>query len=142
MRESSWRNDPAAALRGLANSFSPLARCASFNLAKSRLNISTSPRTSTSLIGLRQLDSRITASRRLSFFSYGIGFCDGAKLPDQQDQQMALLQQWGVPVAQQRSVVRGLEGLLAYYLEIGEAREQLPFDIDGVVYKVNDIAQQ
>ena len=91
---------------------------------------------------LRQLDSRITASRRLSFFSYGIGFCDGAKLPNQQDQQMALLQQWGVPVAQQRSVVRGLEGLLAYYLEIGEAREQLPFDIDGVVYKVNDIAQQ
>jgi DNA ligase (NAD+) len=91
---------------------------------------------------LRQLDSRITASRRLSFFSYGIGFCDGAKLPNQQDQQMGLLQQWGVPVAQQRSVVRGLEGLLAYYLEIGEAREQLPFDIDGVVYKVNDIAQQ
>jgi DNA ligase (NAD+) len=91
---------------------------------------------------LRQLDSRITASRRLSFFSYGIGFCDGAKLPNQQDQQMALLQQWGVPVALQRSVVRGLEGLLAYYLEIGEAREQLPFDIDGVVYKVNDIAQQ
>lgn len=91
---------------------------------------------------LRQLDSRITASRRLSFFSYGIGFCDGAKLPNQQDQQMALLQQWGVPVAQQRSVVRGLEGLLAYYREIGEAREQLPFDIDGVVYKVNDIAQQ
>jgi DNA ligase (NAD+) len=91
---------------------------------------------------LRQLDSRITASRRLSFFSYGIGFCDGAKLPDQHDQQMALLQQWGVPVAQQRSVVRGLEGLLAYYREKGEAREQLPFDIDGVVYKVNDIAQQ
>jgi len=91
---------------------------------------------------LRQLDSRITAGRRLSFLSYGIGFCDGAKLPDQHDQQMALLQQWGVPVAQQRGVVRGLEGLLAYYREIGEAREQLPFDIDGVVYKVNDIAQQ
>jgi DNA ligase (NAD+) len=91
---------------------------------------------------LRQLDSRITASRRLSFYSYGIGFCEGAKLPNHQDQQMALLQQWGVPVAQQRSVVRGLEGLLAYYREIGEAREQLPFDIDGVVYKVNDIAQQ
>ena len=48
----------------------------------------------------------------------------------------------GVPVAQQRGVVRGLEGLLAYYREIGAAREQLPFDIDGVVYKVNDIAQQ
>jgi len=91
---------------------------------------------------LRQLDSRITASRRLSFFSYGIGFCDGAKLPNQQDRQMALLQQWGVPVAQQRGVVQGLEGLLAYYREIGDARDRLPFDIDGVVYKVNDIAQQ
>jgi DNA ligase (NAD+) len=91
---------------------------------------------------LRQLDSRITASRRLSFFSYGIGFCDGAQLPNRHDQHLALLQQWGVPVAQQRSVVRGLQGLLAYYREIGEAREQLPFDIDGVVYKVNDISQQ
>ena len=91
---------------------------------------------------LRQLDSRITASRRLSFFSYSIGFCEGAKLPNQHDQHMTLLQQWGVPIAQQRSVVRGLEGLLAYYHEIGAARGQLPFDIDGVVYKVNDIAQQ
>ena len=91
---------------------------------------------------LRQLDSRITASRRLSFFSYGIGFCEGVKLPDRHDRQMALLLQWGVPVAQQRGVVRGLEGLLGYYREIGAAREQLPFDIDGVVYKVNDIARQ
>jgi DNA ligase (NAD+) len=91
---------------------------------------------------LRQLDSRITASRRLSFFSYGIGFCEGEKLPDRHDRQMALLLQWGVPVAQQRGVVRGLEGLLGYYREIGAAREQLPFDIDGVVYKVNDIARQ
>ena len=91
---------------------------------------------------LRQLDSRITASRRLSFFSYGIGFCDGAQLPNQHDQHMILLQQWGVPIAQQRRVVRGLKGLLAYYQEIGAARGQLPFDIDGVVYKVNDIAQQ
>ena len=91
---------------------------------------------------LRQLDSRITASRRLSFFSYGIGFCDGVQLPGKHDRQMALLMQWGVPVAQQRGVVRGLEGLLAYYREIGAAREQLPFDIDGVVYKVNDIARQ
>jgi len=91
---------------------------------------------------LRQLDSRITANRRLSFFSYGIGFCDGVQLPDRHDRQMALLLQWGVPVAQQRGVVRGLEGLLAYYREIGAAREQLPFDIDGVVYKVNDIARQ
>ncbi|MBI5437425.1 MAG: NAD-dependent DNA ligase LigA [Nitrosomonadales bacterium] len=91
---------------------------------------------------LRQLDSRITASRRLSFFAYGIGYCDGVSLPVQHDRQMDLLRHWGVPVARQRRVVRGLDGLLGYYREIGEQRAVLPFDIDGVVYKVNDIAQQ
>jgi DNA ligase (NAD+) len=91
---------------------------------------------------LRQLDPRITASRRLSFFAYGIGLCEGATLPAQHSQQMVLLQQWGVPVAQQRGVVRGVEGLLAYYRSIGEQRTTLPFDIDGVVYKVNNIAHQ
>lgn len=91
---------------------------------------------------LRQLDSRITASRGLSFFAYGIGFCDGAQLPDRQDQQLDLLQQWGVPLARQRGVVSGLEGLLAYYHEMSATRAHLPFDIDGVVYKLNDIAQQ
>jgi len=91
---------------------------------------------------LRQLDSRITASRRLSFFAYGIGLCEGVALPGRHDRQMDLLQQWGVPVVQQRRVVRGVEGLLEYYREIGMQRTALPFDIDGVVYKVNDIAQQ
>ncbi|MDD2916184.1 MAG: NAD-dependent DNA ligase LigA [Gallionella sp.] len=91
---------------------------------------------------LRQLDSRITASRRLSFFAYGIGLCDGAALPGQHDRQMELLRRWSVPVAQQCRVVRGLDGLLGYYREIGAQRAGLPFDIDGVVYKVNDTAQQ
>ena len=91
---------------------------------------------------LRQLDSRITASRRLSFFAYGIGLCEGVVLPRRHDQQMALLQRWGVPVAQQRHVVQGVDGLLGYYREIGAQRAGLPFDIDGVVYKVNDIALQ
>ena len=91
---------------------------------------------------LRQLDPRITASRRLSFFAYGIGLCEGTALPARQDGQMALLQDWGVPVAQQRRVVRGLDGLLEYYREIGGQRTVLPFDIDGVVYKVNDVAHQ
>jgi len=91
---------------------------------------------------LRQLDSRITASRRLSFFAYGIGLCEGMELPGRHDQQLALLQRCGIPVARQRRVVRGVEGLLDYYREIGVQRAALPFDIDGVVYKVNDIAQQ
>ncbi|MDH4233507.1 MAG: NAD-dependent DNA ligase LigA [Gallionella sp.] len=91
---------------------------------------------------LRQLDSRITASRHLSFFAYGIGLCEGVVLPKLHDQQLALLQGWGVPVAQQRRVVSGVDSLLDYYREVGAQRASLPFDIDGVVYKVNDIAQQ
>ncbi|HUW26538.1 MAG TPA: NAD-dependent DNA ligase LigA [Gallionella sp.] len=91
---------------------------------------------------LRQLDSRITASRRLSFFAYGIGLCKSVALPQRHDQQLAVLQHWGVPVAQQRRVVQGVTGLLEYYREIGAQRADLPFDIDGVVYKVNDTALQ
>jgi DNA ligase (NAD+) len=91
---------------------------------------------------LRQLDSRITARRHLSFFAYGIGLCDGVDLPGEHDSQMALLQQWGVPVAAQHRVVKGVDGLLAFYREIGEQRATLPFAIDGVVYKVNDLALQ
>lgn len=91
---------------------------------------------------LRQLDSRITATRHLSFFAYGIGLYSGVALPASHDQQMATLQQWGVPVALQRRVVSGVEGLLDFYREIGAARAALPFAIDGVVYKVNDLAQQ
>ncbi|MDO8350905.1 MAG: NAD-dependent DNA ligase LigA, partial [Gallionella sp.] len=91
---------------------------------------------------LRQLDSRITAARHLSFFAYGVGLCEGLVLPGQHDCQMALLQQWGFPVAAQRRVVRGVDGLLNFYREMGEQRAALPFAIDGVVYKVNDLALQ
>lgn len=91
---------------------------------------------------LRQLDSRITANRRLSFYAYGIGRCEGVVLPAQHDSQMALMQQWGVPVAEQHRVVSGVDGLLDFYREMGEQRATLPFAIDGVVYKVNDMALQ
>jgi DNA ligase (NAD+) len=91
---------------------------------------------------LRQLDSRITATRHLSFFAYGIGLCDGATLPGQHSSQMAQLAQWGIPVAEQRRVVSGVDGLLDFYREIGEQRKTLPFAIDGVVYKVNDTVLQ
>ena len=91
---------------------------------------------------LRQLDSRITASRHLSFFAYGVGLSEGVSLPDTHQGQMAQLANWGVPVASQHRVVSGVEGLLDFYREIGEQRASLPFAIDGVVYKVNDIAQQ
>ncbi len=97
---------------------------------------------------LRQLDSRITASRHLSFFAYGAGAVEGPSLvewnglPDTHGAQMEWLQKLGLPVPQERRVVRGVEGLLGYYREIGEQRSKLPYDIDGVVYKVNGMAQQ
>ena len=91
---------------------------------------------------LRQLDSRITASRRLSFFAYGVGMVEGVTLSATHSEQMHWLKNLAVPVAKQCDVVMGAAGLLGFYREIGEQRASLPFDIDGVVYKVNDIALQ
>ena len=91
---------------------------------------------------LRQLDSRITAKRKLSFFAYGVGRCEGVTLPHEHHQQMAMLQKLGVAVAKQRRVVRGVGGLLDFYQDIGKLRADLPFAIDGVVYKVNDTVLQ
>ncbi|MDH2918094.1 MAG: NAD-dependent DNA ligase LigA [Sideroxydans sp.] len=91
---------------------------------------------------LRQLDSRITAKRKLSFFAYGVGRCEGLTLPHEHHQQMAMLQKLGVAVAKQRRVVQGVAGLLDFYHDIGKLRADLPFAIDGVVYKVNDTVLQ
>ncbi len=91
---------------------------------------------------LRQLNSRITSSRHLSFFAYGAGAVEGFTLPDTHAEQLECLQQLSVPVPQEHRVVHGLDGLLAYYREMGELRNKLPYEIDGVVYKVNNISQQ
>ncbi|MBL0123262.1 MAG: NAD-dependent DNA ligase LigA [Betaproteobacteria bacterium] len=95
---------------------------------------------------LRQLDSRLTAERPLTFFAYGIGAVDGAgmeiALPDTHSALMDWLATQRFPVAAQRRVVRGVAGLLGFYRDIGAQRSALPFDIDGVVYKVNRFAQQ
>lgn len=91
---------------------------------------------------LRQLDSRITATRRLHFFAYGIGAIDGWIVPATHAEVMGQLLAMHLPVARQRDVVQGVSGLLDYYRNIGARRAQLPYDIDGVVYKVNDLALQ
>ncbi|NYI21015.1 DNA ligase (NAD+) [Xanthomonas arboricola] len=91
---------------------------------------------------LRQLDARITAQRPLSFFAYGLGEVRGGALPQTHSAILAQLRDWGFPVSQLVEVVQGSEGLLAYYQHIGEARDGLPFDIDGVVYKLDDLAGQ
>ncbi|MHB8912076.1 MAG: NAD-dependent DNA ligase LigA [Lysobacter sp.] len=91
---------------------------------------------------LRQLDPRITAQRPLAFFAYGVGLVEGGSLADTHSKTLALLREWGFPVSAESDVVEGLDGLLDYYRRIGEKRAALPFDIDGVVYKLDDYAGQ
>ncbi|QBG87916.1 NAD-dependent DNA ligase LigA [Xanthomonas oryzae] len=91
---------------------------------------------------LRQLDARITAQRPLSFFAYGVGEVREGALPQTHSAILAQLRAWGFPVSSLVEVVQGSDGLLAYYQRIGEARDGLAFDIDGVVYKLDDLAGQ
>jgi DNA ligase (NAD+) len=91
---------------------------------------------------LRQLDPRLTAERRLAFFAYGVGFAEGHALPETQSGVMDYLAGERFPVAPERQVVSGVQGLLAYYQRIAQTREALPYQIDGVVYKVDSLRQQ
>ena len=91
---------------------------------------------------LRQLDPLVTATRPLSFFSYGVGAVQGWVVPKSHAELMETYMSWGLPVCEYRQVVRGFDGLLAFYNQIGKIRDQLPYDIDGVVYKVNSRTEQ
>lgn len=91
---------------------------------------------------LRQLDPRITARRPLSFFAYGIGELQGAERPPTHSVMLDGFATLGLPVCSERQVVKGAQGLLSFYREIGARRDQLPYDIDGVVYKVNAVPEQ
>lgn len=91
---------------------------------------------------LRQLDPLVTATRPLSFFSYGVGAVQGWVVPKSHADLMETYMSWGLPVCEYRQVVRGFDGLLAFYDQIGKIRDQLPYDIDGVVYKVNSRTEQ
>lgn len=91
---------------------------------------------------LRQLDPALTARRPLSFFAYGVGALEGFALPATQGALMEQLAALRFPVAAECALVNGVEGLLAYFQHIQSVRTALPYDIDGVVYKVNDFAQQ
>jgi DNA ligase (NAD+) len=91
---------------------------------------------------IRQLDPKLAAQRPLRFFAYGIGASEGWAQPDTQSAVLDALQAFGLPVSAERAVVRGPDGLIEYHRRIGALRERLPFDIDGVVYKVNSLELQ
>jgi DNA ligase (NAD+) len=91
---------------------------------------------------LRQLDSSITAQRTLSFFAYGVGEVIGDFVQKDFSQTSVQLREWGLPIYTRDNTVVGVEGLLEFYDRILNTRDGLPFDIDGVVYKVNDVALQ
>jgi len=86
---------------------------------------------------VRQLDPAVTASRKLSFFAYGLGEVRGWTVPDTHAGLLDALAAKGLPVDTHRRVVHGAAGLVAFHAEIAAQRDALPFDIDGVVYKVN-----
>lgn len=90
---------------------------------------------------LRQLDPRIAARRPLRFYAYGWGDLTGSPLPAQ-SAMLGWLESLGLPVNPDRQVVQGAEGLLSFYGQVGSRRAQLPFDIDGVVYKVDSLRAQ
>ena len=95
---------------------------------------------------VRQLDPAIAAQRPLSFFAYGLGevtpVADGGPEFMTHFDMLQTLSAWGFPVARQVEHAHGATELIAYHQRIGASRDQLPFDIDGVVYKVNDLSLQ
>ncbi|MEJ2479630.1 MAG: NAD-dependent DNA ligase LigA [Acidihalobacter sp.] len=91
---------------------------------------------------LRQLDPSVTAARPLEFFCYGWGELEGAEAPASHSGMLERLREWGVRVSPEARVVRGAEGCLDYYRDIGRRRADLPYEIDGVVYKVDSREQQ
>ncbi|HEY4038476.1 MAG TPA: NAD-dependent DNA ligase LigA [Burkholderiaceae bacterium] len=91
---------------------------------------------------LRRLDARITARHRLHFFAYGLGELVGAPEPVRQSAMLDWLQSLGLPVSDERDTVEGVDGLLAFYRRTAERRNSLPYDIDGVVYKVDSVQAQ
>jgi DNA ligase (NAD+) len=91
---------------------------------------------------LRQLDPKVTASRPLEIYCYGVGKVEGGRLPDRHSDVLEQLRDWRLRVYDGIERVTGIDGCIAYYNSLGEARGSLPFDIDGVVFKVDRLDQQ
>lgn len=88
---------------------------------------------------LRQLDPKITATRPLSFYCYGVGLVEGMSLPGKHSAIMQKLKQWGLRINPESKVVKGIKACIDYYEQLAIKRNNLPDEIDGIVYKVDDI---
>ncbi len=91
---------------------------------------------------LRQLDARITAQRPLEMFCYGVGVVEDGQLPPRHGETLRRLRDWGLRICPELKLVVGMEGCLGYYRAIHARRDELPYEIDGVVYKVDRLDQQ
>ncbi|TNC99434.1 MAG: DNA ligase [Gallionellaceae bacterium] len=91
---------------------------------------------------IRQLDPALSAKRPLSFFAYGLGEAKGWTLPETHSAILDALKSFGLPVCDVRTVAKGAHELVAFHQRIANERDALPFDIDGVVYKVNSLKLQ
>lgn len=91
---------------------------------------------------MRQLNSRITASRNLAMYCYATGRMVGADLPENHSDALQQLANWGFNICPDSKVVTGAQGCFEYFEEIGAKRDELPYDIDGVVFKVNSLELQ
>ena len=91
---------------------------------------------------LRQLDPKITATRPLSFYSYGVGLIEGMSLPNKHSDMMNNLKCWGLRINPESQVVKGVKGCHEFYEKLASKRDSLPDEIDGIVYKVDSIEFQ
>jgi len=91
---------------------------------------------------LRQLDPRITAQRPLAMYCYAVGRIEGAEQLSTHSETLNRLQQWGLPLCKERQIVIGVEGCLEYFKQMSEKRDDLSYEIDGIVYKVDSLKQQ
>ena len=91
---------------------------------------------------LRQLDSKIAATRPLSFYAYSVGVVEGMDLAESQYERLVQLKGWGIPMCPEIRPVNTIKDVIAYYQDIGERRQSLAYEIDGVVIKVDDVETQ
>lgn len=91
---------------------------------------------------LRQLDSKLTAQRPLAFYSYGIGIIESGNLADSHYQRLQQLKAWGLPITNETTLETGAKGCMTAYTQLLDKRHTLPYEIDGIVYKIDDIALQ